>query len=135
MPAVEQTKAKRAGIGLRGLGQERTNPGFTLFVPERWRQCLPHRHRGQCRSFLTDALPILSNEPVLWKVHHPKNGNTLICARDVLWSVRGNGRWRIGLGVRESVFWRGANGQNNRVCRPYRYSKEEIAKAKATGGG
>ena len=57
MPAVEQTKAKRAGIGLRGLGQERTNPGFTLFVPERWRQCLPHRHRGQCRSFLTDALP------------------------------------------------------------------------------
>ncbi len=111
MPAVEQTKAKRAGIGLRGLGQERTNPGFTLFYP------------------------ILSNEPVLWKVHHPKNGNTLICARDVRWSVRGNGRWRIGLEVRESVFWRGANGQNNRVCRPYRYSKEEIAKAKATGGG
>jgi hypothetical protein len=63
------------------------------------------------------------------------NGNTLICARDFRWSVRGNGRWGIGLGVRESVFWRGANGQNNRVFRAYRYSKEEIAKAKATGGG
>jgi hypothetical protein len=32
MPPVEQTKAKRAGIGLRGFGQERTYPGFILFA-------------------------------------------------------------------------------------------------------
>jgi hypothetical protein len=34
-------------------------------------------------------------------------------------SVRGNGRWEIGLGVCESVFWRGANGATqSRVSRP-----------------
>ena len=32
-------------------------------------------------------------------------------------------------------FGEGPGGLNNRVFRAYRYSKEEIAKAKATGGG
>jgi len=30
--SVEQIKAKRAGIGLRALDQERACPGFTLFA-------------------------------------------------------------------------------------------------------
>ena len=34
MAAVEQIKAKRAGIGLRALDRERAWPGFTLFAPQ-----------------------------------------------------------------------------------------------------
>ena len=34
MVAVEQIKAKRAGIGLRALDRERAWPGFTLFAPQ-----------------------------------------------------------------------------------------------------
>jgi outer membrane protein assembly factor BamB len=33
MPAVEQIKAKRSGVGLRAVDHERACPGFTLFAP------------------------------------------------------------------------------------------------------
>jgi hypothetical protein len=34
MPAVEQIKAKRGGVGLRVCDRERAFPGFTLFAPQ-----------------------------------------------------------------------------------------------------
>jgi outer membrane protein assembly factor BamB len=34
MPAVEQIKAKRAGVGLRAYDHDRVFPGFTLFAPQ-----------------------------------------------------------------------------------------------------
>jgi len=63
------------------------------------------------------------------------NGNTLVCEGDFgrLFEVTTEGEL-----VWEFVnphFGQGPTGLNNRVFRAYRYSKEEIAKATATGGG
>ena len=127
MPPVEQTKAKRAGIGLRGFGQERTNLGFTLYVPRSGggsvflidiKGNVVHFRRMPCPSgnygYLTEW-----DEPVLSTVRRPENGNTLIRARDFRWFVRGNGRWGSGLGVCQSLFRRGANGATqSRASRP-----------------
>jgi hypothetical protein len=63
------------------------------------------------------------------------NGNTLICEGDFgrLFEVTAEGElvWEFV----NPYFGQGPAGLNNRVFRAYRYSKEEIAKAKATGGG
>lgn len=63
------------------------------------------------------------------------NGNTLICEGDFgrLFEVTADGElvWEFV----NPYFGEGPTGQNNRVFRAYRYSKEEIARAKATGGG
>ena len=63
------------------------------------------------------------------------NGNTLICEGDFgrLFAVTADGKlvWDFV----NPYFGEGPTGQHNRVFRAHRYSKEEIAKAKATGGG
>ena len=63
------------------------------------------------------------------------NGNTLICEGDFgrLFEVTSEGElvWEFV----NPYFGQGPTGPNNRVFRAYRYSKEEIAKVKATGGG
>jgi len=62
------------------------------------------------------------------------NGNTLICEGDFgrLFEVTASGElvWEFV----NPYFGEGPSGQNNRVFRAYRYSEEEIARAKATGG-
>ena len=62
------------------------------------------------------------------------NGNTLICESDFgrLFEVTPEGElvWEYV----NPYFNEGPNGLNNRVFRAYRYSAEEIARAKATGG-
>ncbi len=62
------------------------------------------------------------------------NGNTLICEGDFgrIFEVTAGGElvWEFV----NPYFGEAPNGQNNRVFRAYRYSAEEIAKAKATGG-
>ncbi len=62
------------------------------------------------------------------------NGNTLICEADFgrLFEVTVQGElvWEYV----NPYFNEGPNGLNNRVFRAYRYSAEEIARAKATGG-
>ena len=63
------------------------------------------------------------------------NGNTLICEGDFgrLFEVTTEGElvWEFV----NPYFGQGPTGPNNRVFRAYRYSKEDIARAKATGGG
>ena len=63
------------------------------------------------------------------------NGNTLVCEGDFgrFFEVTLDGElvWEFV----NPYFGEGPTGQNNRVFRAYRYSKEEIARAKATGGG
>ena len=62
------------------------------------------------------------------------NGNTLVCEGDFgrFFEVTTEGElvWEYV----NPYFGEGPNGLNNRVFRAYRYSAEEIAKAKATGG-
>ena len=62
------------------------------------------------------------------------NGNTLVCEGDFgrFFEVTSEGElvWEYV----NPYFGEGPNGLNNRVFRAYRYSAEEIAKAKATGG-
>ena len=62
------------------------------------------------------------------------NGNTLICEADFgrLFEVTSEGElvWEYV----NPYFNEGPNGLNNRVFRAYRYSPDEIARAKATGG-
>lgn len=62
------------------------------------------------------------------------NGNTLVCEGDFgrFFEVTVDGElvWEFV----NPYFGEGPTGQNNRVFRAYRYSKEEIARAKATGG-
>ncbi|HEY7555521.1 MAG TPA: aryl-sulfate sulfotransferase [Candidatus Binatia bacterium] len=62
------------------------------------------------------------------------NGNTLVCEGDFgrFFEVTSNGElvWEYV----NPYFGEGPNGTNNRVFRAYRYSAEEIARAKATGG-
>ena len=62
------------------------------------------------------------------------NGNTLICEGDFgrIFEVMTNGEliWEFV----NPYFGEGPSGPNNRVFRAYRYSKEELARAKATGG-
>jgi hypothetical protein len=62
------------------------------------------------------------------------NGNTLVCEGDFgrLFEVTFEGElvWEYV----NPYFGAGPNGLNNRVFRAYRYSEEEITKAKATGG-
>ena len=62
------------------------------------------------------------------------NGNTLVCEGDFgrFFEVTTEGElvWEY----INPYFGEGPNGMNNRVFRAYRYSVEEIAKAKATGG-
>ena len=62
------------------------------------------------------------------------NGNTLICEGDFgrFFEVTSEGElvWEYV----NPYFGEGPNGVNNRVFRAYRYSAEEIARAKATGG-
>ena len=63
------------------------------------------------------------------------NGNTLVCEGDFgrFFEVTVDGElvWEFV----NPYFGAGPTGPNNRVFRAYRYSKEEIAKVKATGGG
>ncbi|MET0689712.1 MAG: aryl-sulfate sulfotransferase, partial [Candidatus Binatia bacterium] len=62
------------------------------------------------------------------------NGNTLVCEGDFgrFFEVTSAGElvWEYV----NPYFGEGPNGWNNRVFRAYRYSTDEIAKAKATGG-
>src|SRR5713226_5255197 len=62
------------------------------------------------------------------------NGNTLVCEGDFgrIFEVTPAGElvWEFV----NPYFGEGPTGQNNRVFRAYRYSAEEIARAKATGG-
>ena len=62
------------------------------------------------------------------------NGNTLVCEGDFgrFFEVTSEGElvWEYV----NPYFGEGPNGFNNRVFRAYRYSAEEIARAKATGG-
>jgi Arylsulfotransferase (ASST) len=62
------------------------------------------------------------------------NGNTLVCEGDFgrFFEVTSEGElvWEYV----NPYFGEGPNGLNNRVFRAYRYSTDEIAKAKATGG-
>jgi hypothetical protein len=62
------------------------------------------------------------------------NGNTLICEGDFgrLFEVTTEGElvWEF----INPYFGEGPNGMNNRVFRAYRYSADEIARAKTTGG-
>src|SRR5262249_22421131 len=62
------------------------------------------------------------------------NGNTLVCEGDFgrLFEVTSDGElvWEFV----NPYFGEGPTGPNNRVFRAYRYSEEEIARARATGG-
>jgi outer membrane protein assembly factor BamB len=63
------------------------------------------------------------------------NGNTLICEGDFgrIFEVTTEGElvWEFV----NPYFGEGPNGPNNRVFRAYRYSEEDIARARGTGGG
>jgi len=63
------------------------------------------------------------------------NGNTLVCEGDFgrFFEVTADGElvWEFV----NPYFGEGPTGLNNRVFRAYRYSKEEIDRAKSTGGG
>jgi len=72
--------------------------------------------------------------PRISNARHLPNGNTLVCEGDFgrFFEVTTEGElvWEYV----NPYFGEGPNGWNNRVFRAYRYSSDEIAKAKATGG-
>jgi len=57
MPPVEQTKAKRAGIGLRGFGQERTNLDFTSYAPPGAVAAVSSSSTSRAMSFIPGRCP------------------------------------------------------------------------------
>ena len=62
------------------------------------------------------------------------NGNTLICEADFGRFFEVTSKGELVWEYVNPYFGEGPNGANNRVFRAYRYSAEEIARAKATGG-
>ncbi len=82
---------------------------------------------------------------IIWKLGAPPlcgqhaptplaNGNTLICEGDFGRIFEATAGGELVWEFVNPYFGQAPNGQNNRLFRAYRYSAEEIARAKATGG-
>ena len=71
MPAVEQIKAKRAGLGLRALNRDKAYPGFTLFAPQ----------SGDGNVYLID---LEGNVTHTWQMPYPPGNSGYLTERGTL---------------------------------------------------